>query len=274
MALLLLIGLTLLTPRPSPPSTAISLRRTICFGPCPVYSVTIAADGSVTYDGREHVRVGGVHRWKIRPAAVRALADELVKDGFFDLQDSYSSPWTDSPTVLTSLQIGDRSKTIRDYISGPPVLKQIERRIDTVSGAKPYIWIDGATIRKRARGGWRATDDAATGWFWDAARAGDADVLGALITAGADPSAVRSDGTTILMVAAESGDPDCVRLLITAGADPTFRDRSGRNAADRVRDAMNPPALPKGVPPYPPRVVDATGRPPEYALILQLLTSE
>jgi hypothetical protein len=64
-----------------------------------------------------------------------------------------------------------------------------------------------------------------------------------------------------------------VRLLLAAGADPTFRDRAGRNAADRVRDAMHPPPLPPGVPPAP-RVVGATGRPPQYDLILKLLTNE
>lgn len=269
-----LLVAALVAPQPGPRQIEISLRRTVCYGTCPDYTVTIRDDGSVTYHGGRFVRVSGLHTWKIDPAAVRALADEIVKDGFFDLQESYSSPWTDNPTVVTSLRIGDRSKTIRDYIAGPPVLKQIERRIDTVSGAKPYVWIDGATIQKKAHGGWRATDDASRGWLWDAAHAGDADVLGALIAAGADPSAVRSDGTTILMVAAVSGDPDCVRLLIAAGADPTFRDRQGRNAADRVRDAMTPPPLPRGAAPLPRRVVDATGRPPQYDLILKLLTSE
>ncbi|MGH9410829.1 MAG: ankyrin repeat domain-containing protein [Vicinamibacterales bacterium] len=140
--------------------------------------------------------------------------------------------------------------------------------------AQPHIEIDGAAIRQMASTGWRATDDKAARWLWQAAYDGDADVLGALLSAGADPGTVRDDGTTILMAAAVSGDAESVRLLIAASADPTFRDRAGRDAADRVRDAMHPPPLPPGLPPRPPRVVNATGRPPQYDLILKLLTNE
>ena len=46
----------------------ISLERTICFGRCPNYRVTIEGDGSVTYEGWRFVKVEGTH-WKKIPAA-------------------------------------------------------------------------------------------------------------------------------------------------------------------------------------------------------------
>jgi hypothetical protein len=71
------------------------------------------------------------------------------------------------------------------------------------------------------------------------------------------------------MQAAASGDADSVRMLIDAGADPTIRDRSGRNAADRARDGIEMARS------HPERnVVQATGRPRQYELILKLLTEE
>lgn len=270
----LLLVAALVAPQSAPRPIEITLTRTACFGTCPQYTVVLKGDGSVTYNGQRFVRVAGARTWAIDPAAVRALANEMVKDGFFDLQESYSSPMTDSPTVYTALRLDRRFKQIRDYIAGPAMLKQIERRIDAVSGAKAYVWIDGAAIRAKAKGGWRATDSEAAGWLWQAASAGDSDVLGALLAAGADASTVHDDGTTVLMAAAVSGDAECVRLLLAAGADPTFRDRTGRNAADRVRDAMNPAPPPRGFAPDPPRMVDATGKPPDYQLILTLLTNE
>ena len=257
-----------------PPRIEISLSRTACFGTCPEYSVRLTDDGTVTYNGRKFVRLDGVHTWKIDPAAVRALADDMVKDGFFDLQNSYTSRMTDHPTVYTTLLIDGRYKAVSDYITGPPELKAIERRIDIVAGTKRFVSIDGATIREMARTGWRATDEKALGWLWEAAYAGDADVLGALLDAGADPTAARDNGMTVLMAAAIGGDPGCVRRLLGAGADPTWRDGSGRNAADYVREAMKPEHVLLGIEPLPLRVVDATGRPPQYDLILKLLTNE
>lgn len=257
---------------PAPPAIQISLSRTACFGTCPEYTVAMTGDGSVTYNGKKYVRIEGVHTWRIDPAAVRALADEMVKDGFFDLQDSYSAPITDNPTVYTTLLLDGRYKQIRDYIAGPPALKAIEHRIDVVAGTKGYVQIDGATIREMARTGWRATDEKAVGWLWSAAYAGDADVLGALLDAGADATAARDNGMTVLMAASMSGDAECVRRLLAAGADPTWRDRSGQNAADYVRQQMKAP-LPPGVP-RESLTVAATGRPRQYDLILKLLTNE
>jgi hypothetical protein len=45
-----------------PADTIISLQRTSCYGPCPVYTVKIDARGSVTYEGEKFVRVVG-RRW-------------------------------------------------------------------------------------------------------------------------------------------------------------------------------------------------------------------
>lgn len=256
----------------SAPRIEITLSRTACFGMCPVYTVRMTDDGSVTYNGEKFVRVDGVHDWKIDPAAVRALSEEMVKDGFYDLQDSYSAPITDNPTVYTTLLLDGRYKQIRDYIAGPPALKAIEHRIDVVAGTKRYVQIDGATIREMARTGWRATDEKAVGWLWSAAYTGDADVLGALLDAGADATAARDNGMTVLMAASMSGDAECVRRLIAAGADPTWRDRSGQSAADYVRQQMKAP-LPPGFP-RESLTVAATGRPRQYDLILKLLTNE
>lgn len=265
----LLLVAALGVPHPTPPPIEITLTRTV-----PEYTVVLRGDGSVTYHGKRFVRVTGVRTWTIDPAAVRGLAEEIMKDGFFELQDSYSATVSDYPTVVTAVRLDRRFKQVRDHITGPPELKRIEQRIEIISGAKVYVGIDGAAIRMKAKNGWRATDSVATGWLWQAASTGDADVLGALLAEGADASTVRDDGTTVLMVAALSGSAECVRLLIAAGADPTFRDRGGRNAADRVRDAMKPPPPRPGILGTLPRTVVATGQPPDYKLILQLLTNE
>ena len=214
----------------------IVLQRTPCFGTCPDYSVVLRDDGTVTYDGRQYVRVPGRHSWKIDPAKVRALAREMEAAGFFELKDTYTSMMTDHPTTYTTLQIGSRFKKIRDYVSGPPALKDLEAKIEEVSGVKKYVVAEAKLL--------------------EAVDAGDAAALEALLAAGANVKLADEHGVTLVMRAAAAGNADTVRLLLAAGADPTARDRQGRNAADRARDGI------------------ATGTSRQYELILRMLTDE
>ena len=222
--------------RSSAGAIEITLQRTPCFGTCPEYTVTLRDDGTVTYSGRQFVRVPGEHTWKIDPAAVRALAREMEAAGFFDLQDTYTARITDNPTTYTTLTIGSRSKKVQDYVSGPPRLKDIEKKIDEVSGVRKYIAPEGKLL--------------------DVVDAGDADSLRSLLANGANVKVADEDGVTLVMRAAASGHAETVRLLLAAGADPTARDRHGRNAADRARDGL----------------AAATQKP--YDVILRLLTDE
>jgi membrane dipeptidase len=214
----------------------ITLERTMCFGFCPSYTVTLRDDGSVAYEGREHTKVQGEQKWRIDPAAVRALAKEMQDAGFFDLKDEYTSLMTDNPTTYTSLTIGNRSKKIKDYVTGPPRLKELEARIDEVAGTKKYV---------------KGQDE-----LLEAILAGDVASVRSRLAAGANARAADDRKVTLVMRAAEVGRAEIVRLLLAAGADPTARDADGRNAADRARDGL------------------ATGERREYELILRLLTDE
>jgi hypothetical protein len=224
------------TSAPAQGPITITLERTICFGTCPAYAVTIRDDGTVSYEGREHTRVSGKQTWKIDPAAVRALAKEMLDAGYFDLQDEYRAMMTDHPTTYTSLTIGGRTKKIMDYVAGPPRLKELEQRIDDVAGTTKYVKGQDALL--------------------DAVVAGDVNGVRRQLAAGANARAIDGNKVTLVMRAAEIGQAEIVRLLLAAGADPTARDSHGRNAADRARDGL------------------ASGARQDYELILRLLTDE
>ena len=215
---------------------AITLERTACFGFCPVYSVTLRDDGTVTYNGKEHVKVSGAQTWKIDPAAVRALAQEMQNEGFFELQDEYRSLVTDHPTVFTTLSIGGRTKKVLNYVAGPQKLKDFEAKIDQVAGTRKYVKGDDK--------------------LQAAVMAGDEAGVRSLLAGGADARAADEQRVTLVMRAAETGNANIVRMLLAAGADPTARDRDGRNAADRARDGL------------------ANGKARQYGLILKLLVDE
>src|SRR3954471_14210607 len=124
---------------PPPRDVTITLERTACFGTCPVYMVTIAADGQVEYDGKEFVRVKGHATAHIPPGDVAALVEAFETAGYFDLKDEYTANITDMPTTITSIRIDGRFKRVRDYYNAPRPLKDLERLIDRVAGTAQWV---------------------------------------------------------------------------------------------------------------------------------------
>ena len=59
-------------------SDSISYETGPCFGACPVYKVTVRADGSGTFEGRRFTAVTGERSFRITPAQYRAFADHLA----------------------------------------------------------------------------------------------------------------------------------------------------------------------------------------------------
>src|SRR5436190_23593718 len=111
----------------------ITLERTACFGPCPVYAVRITGDGRVEYTGKQMVRVVGSATAQISRVAVRDLADKFIKMGYFELDNAYYS-WNsdDVASTITSIQLGSRTKSIVRNVAGPAALRGLEWQIDRV----------------------------------------------------------------------------------------------------------------------------------------------
>lgn len=108
-----------------PPDASISLQRTSCFGPCPIYTVTIDGRGTVTYEGERFVRVVGRHTAQIEPSAVLELLARAEQIRFFDLRDAYrvienpdgtTTMVTDLPTTIVTIAVNGRTKRVEDYV--------------------------------------------------------------------------------------------------------------------------------------------------------------
>jgi hypothetical protein len=129
----------------------ITLERGACFGTCPVYKLSIFADGRVEYDGKEFVKLKGKARGQITKAALQSLVREFENINYTRLDDEYVSEgpncpewWTDSPSAVTSLDWKGKKKTIRHYhgCRGARVLDQLtalENKIDQVVNTKRWI---------------------------------------------------------------------------------------------------------------------------------------
>ena len=55
----------------------ITLERTLCYGLCPNYKLTIFGDGKVVYEGKNFVKVTGIQTAQISQNKVKELVDEF-----------------------------------------------------------------------------------------------------------------------------------------------------------------------------------------------------
>src|SRR4051812_14581782 len=68
-------------------ATVITLERTGCFGPCPIYRLTLHGDGTVVFEGKRFVKSTGTFTAHIAPEQVRRLVEDFKKVDYFSLRD-------------------------------------------------------------------------------------------------------------------------------------------------------------------------------------------
>jgi hypothetical protein len=121
----------------------IKLEKTACYGPCPVYSVTIYGDGTVLYDGIQNVANIGKNIHQISKEDVDEIVELIYELNYFSLKDRYDANWTDDSTVITSVRINDDQKTVTNYGHfGPDRLHKIEKKIDDLTDFIPVLEIN------------------------------------------------------------------------------------------------------------------------------------
>ena len=144
-------------PKPQPASqrvssvTVITLQRTECFGTCPVYKLTIFADGTVLYEGSKYVKKKGKAKSRISRAKLEDLIEEFDNIYYFNLNDAYipgskgcPQSATDMPSAITSLMRRGRTKTVNHYhgcrgLDTLELLTQLEDKIDEAVNVVRWI---------------------------------------------------------------------------------------------------------------------------------------
>lgn len=117
-----------------PQDVIITVERTICFGFCPDYRLSIYGNGKVVYEGHYHVQVEGTRTTYIPKRKVRELVAEFERIGFYEFDDNYAIGVTDMPSALITINLEGKSKTIDIYGGGAPeeimnLIRQIEETV-------------------------------------------------------------------------------------------------------------------------------------------------
>jgi len=154
---------------PQAPLEILTLERTVCYGWCPSYKITVTGDGRVTYEGRKFVKNVGRRGKVLDPGSLQRLADEFRRLGYFNLRDHYASSedgcptvWTDNPSVITSVRVRGTTKTVEHYLGCqyeidsrrgpyPEDLTAFENQIDEIVGTKQWIGTEQERAKTAAR---------------------------------------------------------------------------------------------------------------------------
>lgn len=134
-----------------PPDTRIVLERGACEHRCAVYSLGIAADGSVVWDGRFYVAHAGRAKAQVPAESVRALLEEARAIGFFELPDSYGvaedsvcdDKLSDAPMATVTITADGAAKSVAHWHGCVTALGDrltaFEDAIDAAAGSVRWI---------------------------------------------------------------------------------------------------------------------------------------
>ena len=155
------------TPTAVAPADSIVLERTLCYGTCPAYRVSVTAGGRVSFlslDPGDSARAASDTISREKFGKLVSQAESL---GFFTLPDTIANDRalcplraTDHPTATLTLFRGARAKQVVDYhgcyarsdpsLSRVPILGQLlllEAQVDSV--ARSDRWIAAQPVRRR-----------------------------------------------------------------------------------------------------------------------------
>lgn len=132
-----------------PSDTVITLKRTACFGPCPMYKLTIYADGRVVFEGQDNVKQKGKVESSITLDKIQELIAAFKQINYFNLKNNYSGAdcpqiWTDHPSAITSLTMNGKSKTVTHYYGCQGLeildkLAKLESEIDKAVNVNQWV---------------------------------------------------------------------------------------------------------------------------------------
>lgn len=123
----------------------ITLVRTMCYGRCPAYTVTVGTRG-IVFEGGRFVVALGKHTAPVEAEKVRELAKKFVAADFYSMDTSYQAHVTDNPTFELSIAVDGHTKKVVDYVGSwvgmPAVITDLEDSVDEL--ARTERWIAGS----------------------------------------------------------------------------------------------------------------------------------
>ena len=137
-----------------PEIVSVTMHRSGCYGPCPIYTVTANADGSVSFDGERDVKVKGTSSGSITKddydylvRSIKRLQFSTWRDQYRFEKDGCKSVWTDNPTVDIVVATKSSKKHVSYYygcrgFALPSKIDLLSRIIDDVADTQKWVGVE------------------------------------------------------------------------------------------------------------------------------------
>lgn len=102
---------------------SLSMKRSGCYGQCPIYDLTVQSDGKVIFEGKGYTEMTGKVESNLSEEKMNQLIAEINRINFYSLENSYSidsgncpNDSTDMPNVKLYIKLNEKEKTIDHYL--------------------------------------------------------------------------------------------------------------------------------------------------------------
>ena len=113
-------------------SLFMTMRKTPCYGRCPIYTASIYNSGYVVYQGKRFVRNEGIHTGRLTEDQMNSIRHMARNVNYFEFNDEYDRPVTDLPTTYTTMHLNGQKKTIKNRVGGPDALRGFENHVQKI----------------------------------------------------------------------------------------------------------------------------------------------
>ena len=121
---------------------AITLERHGCEGACPVYSITILGDGTVTYLGRAYVKTRGIQQSHISKDAAHQLLERFRAADFGSALSLYLGAY-DAGDNLLKVSIDGRLYQVAEdsgsRVGMPSAILELEQAVDDAAQSRQWV---------------------------------------------------------------------------------------------------------------------------------------
>ena len=117
-----------------------SIKKSFCYGTCPVFEMRIYNSGYTEFDGKANVEMMGLHITKLRTEDMILFIDKANEIKYMEMKDEYDNPGiTDLPSTTTSIVMNGQRKTVRRRVDYPPEIKGYEQLFIDIMESKSWI---------------------------------------------------------------------------------------------------------------------------------------
>jgi len=120
----------------------ISMRKTACYGSCPVYTLKLFSNKEIYFIGESYTEKIGKYYNSLTENEYNLLIQAFLAADFFNFKNEYTGNITDMPTTYITFNYNGQTKTIKDYYSAPAKLKQLEKLFDSFREKENWILQD------------------------------------------------------------------------------------------------------------------------------------